>query len=259
MQAQYLKVIDETPILNTPNFGQIFDSSKNSPLCDEKGHIRALEFIAFKDMIFEVIQPTTYPYIYEVKCDFYKSQNLFIDSRFTKDVSYNLNPKVKFYKSSKEIISKLSSLIGAKYLWGGNWSRGIEKLLKYYPPSNKLSNDELNKWMLKGVDCTGILFEVTHGLTPRNSIELTKYKKTVPIEQLSPKQISQIVKPLDLIVYKGHLIIVLDDKYTIESREKLGVVTTPIIDRLDELFITKKPQNSCVNNDDFVIRRWFNN
>jgi hypothetical protein len=84
------------------------------------------------------------------------------------------------------------------------------------------------------------------------------YKTPIKIEGRSIKQIAQIVKPLDLIVYQEHMIIILDNNFTIESRENFGVIKTPILDRLKELFISKKPSNVYKAPTDFVIRRWLN-
>ncbi len=260
MTIKYLKVLTETPILNIPNFQAVFGGPDNNVLqTDEKGHIRALEFIALKDMVFKIVNQTSYPYIYEIENDQYKKSNLFIDSRFTKEITFNLPKPISFNLSKDEITKKLTSLLGTKYLWGGNWSGGVEKLIKYYPPAILLNEDELNKWKLKGVDCSGFLFEITKGFTPRNTSELINYKIAINIEELSYYEISKIVEPLDLIVYPGHVIIILDSDFTIESREKLGVVKTPIIERFKELFISKKPANNFKNPTDFVIRRWFDN
>jgi hypothetical protein len=258
MSDKYLKVITEAPILNTPNFKDIFGGQNNNLKTDEKGHIRELEFIALKNMIFRIINQTSYPYIYEVENDQYNKKSLFIDRRFAKEIfSNNTLPKPTLCNLSKEeIIKKLISLLGTKYLWGGNWSRGVEKIIKYYPPSFSLNEEELSKWQLKGIDCSGYLFEVTNGCTPRNTGELVNYKTPINIEGLSLAEIAKLVKPLDLIVYIGHVIIILDSEHTIESREKFGVIKTPIIERFKELFASKKPANIYKNNTDFVIRRW---
>lgn len=257
MDNKFLKVLSETPILNIPNFQEVFGGQKrNCLLTDEKGHIRSLEFIALKDMVFKIIKQTSYPYIYEIEADWYEKKQLFIDSRFTKEITFYLPKNNVFNMTEEEISEKLHSMVGIKYLWGGNWSQGIEKLIKFYPPSVDLENDQLNKWKLKGVDCSGFLFEVTNGFTPRNTKELMNFKNPIKIKGLTYKEIIEIIKPLDLIVYQGHIVIILNSDFTIESREKFGVVKTPIIDRLKELLLTKKPSNHFKNSDDFVIRRW---
>ncbi len=260
MKKNYLKVIKETPILNTPNFCSIFGGSdKTSLKTDKKGHIKSLEFVALKNMVFQIEKKTTFPYIYKVVSNFYESDNLYIDSRFT--IPINLSEKkanpLQHILDPNKILKRLVSHLGKKYVWGGNYSKGVDDLLKFYPPSKNIDKDLLDKWILKGVDCSGILFEATNGFTPRNTENLLNFKKPVHIENLTSNEIAKKVKPLDIIVFEGHVVIVLDKNYTIESRENFGVIKTPIIDRLKEIHKTKIPKNRYLNPQDYVIRRLF--
>ncbi|HEU64735.1 MAG: hypothetical protein KR126chlam4_00299 [Candidatus Anoxychlamydiales bacterium] len=257
MKNRYLKVIKETPILNTDNFRSIFGGiDQNSLKTDEKGHIRAIEFVALKDMVFKIEEKTIFPYIYKISSTFYKSENLYIDSRFTIPLSSSVNINPNYILTPNKIIKRLISHLGEKYIWGANYSKGIKNLLKFYPPSNKINKDVLDKWILKGVDCSGILFEATNGFTPRDTKDLLNYKNPVLIENLSIYEISKKVKPLDIIVFKGHIVIILNENYTIESRENFGVIKTPLIERIEEIHQTKKPKNIYQSSQDYVIRRW---
>ncbi|NGX34231.1 MAG: hypothetical protein K1060chlam1_00582 [Candidatus Anoxychlamydiales bacterium] len=254
---RYLKVIKESPILNTDNFRSIFGSlDKSSLKTDRKGHIRALEFVALKNMVFKIEKKTIFPYIYKISSNFYNSKNLFIDSRFTIFTNSSENIYLKKTINPDKIIKKLISHLGEKYVWGGNFANGINDLLKLYPPSKSLNKDLLDKWILKGIDCSGLLFEVTNGFTPRNTKDLLNYKNPVLIENLSLTQISKIVKPLDLIVFKDHDVIILDKNFAIESRENFGVIKTPLIERLEEIHKNKSPKNIYHSPNDYVIRRW---
>ena len=258
MKASFLKVINPAPILNTKNFNSVFGGKNKRDLkTDEKGHIRALEFIALKDMIFEIIEKTDFPYIYKIKCDFYKNNyyeksELYIDSRFTTFIKDQKEISLKYILDKKKILKNLLSYLGREYLWGGNFSKGIKTLSKYYPAAKSLQQKEKDKWILKGVDCSGILFEATNGYTPRNTSELLNYKEPVFIKDLKPDQIAKNVKPLDIIVFKGHDVIVLDSNYTIESSENFGVIKTPLIERLNEIHKTKKAANFYKNDNDYV-------
>lgn len=49
---KFLKVIKPAPILNIPNFRSVF--GEKHLMEDEKGHIRAIEFIALKGMVFKI-------------------------------------------------------------------------------------------------------------------------------------------------------------------------------------------------------------
>ena len=76
-----------TPVLNTPYFKTIFGGhSGNDLLRDEKGHMRALEFVALTNTRFEIelALPRHDHYIFKVRCPQYPSEALYVDSRFVK-------------------------------------------------------------------------------------------------------------------------------------------------------------------------------
>jgi hypothetical protein len=254
---KYLIIKKPTPVLNISNFLSVFNKDKKTLKIDHLGHTRELEFIALKDMVFEVIEKTNDLYIYKVKCSFYKSNNLYIDSRFgffsdskiITDRKYNLIPH--------KIIKKLNTCLNLPYIWGANYFKGCVDLLKYYPTILKDKKD-INRWIFKGLDCSGLLFDVTNGYLKRNTSDLLSYKEGLEIENLNPYEIQKKIKPLDLIVFKGHVVIILDSITTIESREKKGVYKENLIKRLNEIMNTKTPKNFYRNEEDFVIRRWIN-
>jgi hypothetical protein len=261
---QFFITLEPAPVLNIPDFSLVFGGKDGKILLeDEKGHIRALEFIALKNTIFEATESYKYDnhYIYKVKIASYPSQELYVDSRFLQP----LNSPPTFSKENsklldpKAIIKELEKRLGYPYLWGGNYYLGIPKLLDFYPPKEDLSLNYKNKWTLQGVDCSGFLYEVTHGYTPRNTKELLIFGKFVDIENLTISEIIKRLKPLDLIVYPGHVIIVRDNTFTIESRENKGVILTNIFERFSELIEKRKPFNNIQSTKDyFVIKRWIN-
>jgi len=256
--------VSATPVLNTPNFSSIFGGKTGSKLkTDKKGHIKALEFVALKNTVFEITK--TYKkkdhYIYEVKKTLiYSKKPLFIDSRFTKTYKNQkfLTP-IPVLKPEK-ILKTLHNLEGSFYVWGGNFSKGIPSLLSYYPPKENIENHQKLTWMMKGVDCSGLLFEATNGYTPRNTSDLLSFGKPVFIENKSIEEIVKTLRPLDLIVYQGHVLIVLSSTFIIESREKKGVIKTPLLKRLKEIYRKKEPINNLKKAANpkkaFVIRRW---
>lgn len=192
-----------------------------------------------------------------MSCDFYKKDELFIDFRFTKHLRQAENNKFSLSLNSNEIIDRLTSLIGTKYIWGGNFSNGIEDINKYYPATKEIIDAKKDKRILKGVDCSGFLYEITNGFTPRNTSDLMKYKNSLPIKDLGIEQIINIVKPLDIIVYTGHVIIILDNNTTIESCKKFGVVKKNLFLVLNKLFKVKTPADEYTSSNHLVIRRWF--
>jgi hypothetical protein len=80
-------------------------------------------------------------------------------------------------------------------------------------------------------------------------------------------EIAGSLDPLDLIVWNGHVLIVLDRGTVIESRLACGkpgnggVVITPLQQRLTEIMRTRRPVDSWPaagkQKDIFVVRRWF--
>jgi hypothetical protein len=76
-----------------------------------------------------------------------------------------------------------------------------------------------------------------------------------------------MLEPLDLIVWNGHVLIVLDRQTVIESRLECGkngnggVMTTVLKQRLTEIMRTRRPVDSWPTagkqRDVFVVRRWF--
>ena len=255
MAKKYLKIISPCPILNTSDFNSVFGSDDGKTLKkDEKGHIRTLEFIALKNMIFE-IESQRSEFIYKVKADFYPSDKIYLDSRFAKSVKSFKSSKHKHITNSKKILRNILKTEGLPYVWGGNYHKGIKKILKYYG-NRKLNKEDKLSWELKGVDCSGLLFEATNGYTPRNTKELLTFGTAVLIENKSPLEIQKIIKPLDIIVFQGHVIIILDNETCFESRENNGSIKTKFLTRIDEILSSKNAKNDWETSKDFVIRRF---
>jgi cell wall-associated NlpC family hydrolase len=123
-----------------------------------------------------------------------------------------------------------------------------------------------NSLILAGLDCSGLLYQASNGWTPRNTSQLISYGQPVAIAGKSAAEIVRQLEPLDLIVWNGHVIIVLDGETVIESRLECGkkgnggVVLTPLRRRLTEIMRVRKPVDSWPQNgklrDVFVVRRW---
>ena len=81
------------------------------------------------------------------------------------------------------------------------------------------------------------------------------------------QQIIEKVQPLDLIVWAGHVIIVLSDDYVIESLWKENyewwAEIVDLKERLEDIFTRRQPvdewsESNLPDKEKFVIRRWFN-
>ena len=160
--------------------------------------------------------------------------------------------------SRKEIINNMFSLEGCRYLWGGNFCNGITEMLDFYKPKNELDKDTEDNWCLRGVDCSGLIYQATNGATPRNTSSLVNYGTDLNISGKSDTAIYQMLKPLDLIVWKGHVIIVLDEKTVIESRPPKGVQKNDLFNRIKEVIEEREPVDDWDSSEGerVVVRRW---
>lgn len=259
-----------TPVLNTPDFRSAFGGRDGKTLAsDEQGLVRAVEFVALPGTVFFIENAWTVNgvLIYQVSTADYPPQKtgLYIDSRFVSLSSNPLKPRAKSMPSKQEIIRRMVSRQGLRYVWGGNVAQGVTEMFRFYPPSQKIAPESESMWALQGLDCSGLLYEATNGSTPRNTSDLIYFGKPVTIEGLSPTQIAAKLKPLDLIVWKGHVIIVLDQDRTIEScigcSPTGGVTIRNLRAVLEEIMRTRTatndyPAQTAPHEKPFVVRRW---
>lgn len=212
------------PVLNTPHFKKVY--GKQLPF-DHRGLVRALEMVAFPNRLFEVVREKE-DHILEIKTVDYPSISpLYIDSRFGQLQKEKSDLQINKMPTKEVIIKRLLKKQGLLYVWGGNWSLGLSSWEKWYPPPSSLTPFEKAHWTLRGVDCSGLLYEACGGLIPRNTSELMSYGKQVSFED---------VQPLDLILFEGHVIIALDKENVIESSHEMGgVCITPLEKRLQQI------------------------
>jgi cell wall-associated NlpC family hydrolase len=121
--------------------------------------------------------------------------------------------------------------------------------------------------ILAGLDCSGLLYSATGGWTPRNTSQLITFGDSVAVAGKHSAEIAALLKPLDLIVWNGHVIIVIDRQTAIESRLECGkagnggVQVSSLSQRIAEIMRTRHPVNSWPNGkkqrDIFVVRRWY--
>lgn len=242
------------PVLNTPGFASCFggEDGCSVPL-DDQGLMRGLETILLPGSSL-ILKKQMSEHIWKIETPNYYGEKLYIDKRLINKKPSTKQPSNVF--TAHKICETLKELIGTPYLWGGNWPLGIDEMLKFYPPAvdfSSFSEKTQNAWLLKGVDCSGLLYYSTNGYTPRNTSDLVNYGKTV----LMKKEIVQIVQPMDLIVWKGHVIIIIDKETCIESTIKNGVHLRNLSERIEEVLKTRKPVNENPSDDSFVIRRWY--
>jgi hypothetical protein len=269
--AQYGIAVTAAPVLNIPDFKEVFGGPRGTDLkTDSCGQVRELEFIALPGTVFTIRKklPSSAGAVYEVETDEYAAQattRLYIDNRFLRlEQAAGLKRRV-ILPSQKTIVSALKAAVGSSYVWGGNVPDGVPELSAWF---FKGAREEAgNKFVLAGLDCSGLLYHATGGWTPRNTAQLLTYGHGVAIAGKSFGEMALLLQPLDLIVWNGHVIIILDQRNAIESRLKCGepgnggVVMTPLPQRLEEIMRTRHPvdiwPDGKKRDDLFVVRRWY--
>lgn len=252
-----------TPVFNTPEIRLCFGGESGDALpLDEHGLMRSVETVLFPNTPVQCIKEHS-SLIWEIKTSAYDYPNLFIDKRFVApEIPNLLSGRKAALPSADQILKTLRGLKGSRYMWGGNWPSGISLLSELYPSKtdfNQLHPLTKDTWQLKGFDCSGLLHYATDGWTPRNTSALIRFGKGVEIEGKETNSIVEQLKPLDLIVWKGHVVCVLDPKTTIESKLPEGVVELESSERLSQIVAERKPVNEWDDSPElkFVIRRWY--
>ncbi|HBU05322.1 MAG TPA: hypothetical protein DEA95_01695 [Nitrospiraceae bacterium] len=267
-EAKYAIAVLPTPVLNTPDFQSVFGGRDGRTLkLTAKNLIEEVEFVALPHTVFviedtimkgsrEILKVSTKDYPYHAVSGYY------IDSRFVEKRFEKPQERQRKLPDKNTIIKRLLSpeQLGAIYVWGGNYSKGIPEMLEFYKPSGTLSGDVLKRWTLKGVDCSGLLYEATGGYTPRNTDSLLFFGMPVDVKGISPDEIAKKLKPLDIIVYKRHVLIVLNSREVIESAISQGVHVKNLLSAVRAVSEIMQPANDYKGDckgDKFVVRRWY--
>lgn len=268
-QAQdyfYAVAKEPTPVLNSPDFEAVFGGSDGMTVkTDASGLIREMEFIALPGTVFELLGEFDHGKykIFKVECNEYQyGTELYADSRFLEFKKQRPEDRFITVPERDDIYKFLDKVTGNRYCWGGNYNEGIKKLIDLYQPKGNISGELKNEWILSGCDCSGLMYEATGGFTPRNTSKLLDYGEAVEIEGMSAEEITMKLKPLDMIVWNGHVIYVYDEKTSIQSSlSKGGVIKSDLLGTLKEVMSTRTPVNdyNSSKGSRFVVRRWFGN
>lgn len=263
------------PVFSRADFQGIFGGKDGKSLeLDHCAQIRSLEFIAMPGTAFsiETVLDNRADTVYRVITEDYPYRTpngLYVDGRLVKRTDKQPQRRAPKLAPMETVISNLISAQGSSYVWGGNRRAGIPEMLEIYPvpPGFSLSRTARDRWTLTGLDCSGLLYEATGGFTPRNTSSLVGYGNPVAIAGKNAGEIAAGVKPLDLIAWNGHVMIVLDGDSVIESRldcrgKKGGVVIRGLRQALEELCGRRVPVNEYAENGKngekcFVVRRWY--
>jgi len=259
------------PVLNSPDFASVFGEKSGSSLkTDRCGQVQELEYIAMPGAVFKIkgVLKRGSNTIYSVETEEYRAPpgiSLYVDSRFLVQQSIPPTSRKIILPPREQLLKTLADSVGSPYTWGGNVRNGVPELLDYF--YRNVSNSSRPQLTLAGLDCSGLLYNATSGWTPRNTSDLIHFGQPVAVDGKNAATIAGILEPLDLIVWKGHVLIVLDNQMVIESRLECGkpgnggVVITPLQKRLEEIMGTRKPLNKWPDDlkkfSAFVVRRWY--
>lgn len=221
---------------------------------DHCGQHRQLEFIALPGTVFTVIygEPTNHDVVQVTTTAYHPAATvrLYVAAQQLRFSSSRPDEGRREMPEPEQIFQRLRSAAGRPYIWGGNLRDGM-----------MLNGTRL----FAGLDCSGLLYEATDGMTPRNTSDLLKFGRPVSIEGLGVEGVLERLEPLDLIVWQGHLVIVLDQQTAIESILRCrggfsGVIITPLRNRLETLLQRRTPVDSWPlvpeHPQRFVVRRW---
>lgn len=270
--ARYGLARTAVPVLNAPAVTAVFGGKDGRTLkSDRCGQVRELEFIALPGTVFRLLGEIRRgkAHIYQVETDDYPTPEngaLYVDSRFIEPSELQPPARPRERPERDAVITALKVSIGTPYIWGGNLRLGLVELLENYYVG-KFSSQDTKRLTLAGVDCSGLLYEATGGWTPRNTSGLLYWGRGLSVAGKRAAELATMLEPLDLIVWNGHVIIVLDRETAIESRLECGkagqggVMTTPLRQRLNEVMRTRRPVDAWPaggrQKDVFVVRRWW--
>ena len=251
-----MRTIGPAPVLDTPDWTRVF---RNPLPLDEQRLLRAVETVLFKGTLVKVtaIQGK---HIVQIETSEYPSKSpLFMDDRFLIPTK-NPSPRPITCPCLATLLGKLRTYPRTKYIWGGNFPEGIPELAILYPMPPKVSSLTKMIWTLKGVDCSGLLWQVTNGHLPRNTSQLLEFGKSVSIIDRSAQQIADSLQPGDLLVWRGHVIIVEEDGTVFECAAPFGGTRrTRTLNRVQDIMETRTPVDDYADRSEllrFVVRRW---
>lgn len=270
--ASYAVARIAAPVLNSPEFVKVFGGRDGKSLkTDSCGQVREMEFIALPDTVFKVMGRSgsdKHP-VYHVETEDYPvsaGTSLYVDGRFLELRKDLPQPRKRSLPPKQEIVDRMIAASGMSYVWGGNVRQGVSELFSFYYQGKFHGKDE-KRLALAGLDCSGLLYEATNGWTPRNTSALIRFGESVSVAGKSFSQIAASLEPLDLIVWNGHVLIVLDKQTIIESRLECGkpgnggVIISSLQQRLGSIMKTRQPANEWPaggkKKDLFVVRRWY--
>ena len=276
IQFKYWITKSVAPIIYTSKFSDTFYWTWVWPILDEYEQIDPVQSVLFswttviiedelydRDNLIYKIQLNEIPWYFDS----------YIDARFINTYSTQPPERNIILPSKEEIINNLKLQVWHQYIRWGVMPTWVPELSQYYNPIINLPYYVENKLILKWFDCSWLLHYSTNWFTPRNTGGLIVFWTWLHIAWLNSDDIMKLLKPLDIIVWKWHVMIVIDEENLIESRLDYDTNTPwfdwwvrirtikPVLDDLVANKIWVDNYNDIVPEwkKKFTIRRWFNN
>jgi hypothetical protein len=215
---------------------------EEKPKKNEIGLLLGVAMILYPGSRVDVLRNSIDPLV-EVKTPHYKFDiPLYVDCRYLTDKQIR-NFSLPSFDKALENLSLIKE--DTRYIWGGNHSEGIPRLLEDFPPKVELNQEEKKDWILQGLDCSGLFFQVCEGASPRNCSIMHQIGEEIVGAGLHE------LRPLDLILTPDHVVVVESTSSVIESTKRFnGVRRSPLTKEFLELEIFKKHR---------IIRPFFKN
>jgi len=197
--------IDYLPVYGQKNILSLYTST---PKKNGKGLLEGIEMILYPGSKIEVVEVLENG-VCQVRTPHYGvDYPIFVDERYLS----KSGARDFILPSYEKALEKLRNIPeGTRYIYGANFHLGIPRLLKDFEPKVPLNADETKDWILQGVDCSGLFFEICEGATFRNCSMLHQMGEEIKIDNI--KQL----RPLDLILTPSHVAIVESSKVLVES------------------------------------------
>ncbi len=195
---------------------------KDYPKKNGKGLLEGIEMVLYPGSKIELVKEIPNGF-FQVRTPHYKvAHPLYADGRHL-----SMNGQREFFLPSYEkALDNLRRVPdGVRYIYGANYQKGIPRLLEDFPPNRSLNDEHRKDWILEGVDCSGLFFQICEGATLRNCSMLDQVGERIEITDI--KQL----RPLDLVLTSSHVAIVESSKVIVESALRFQGVKRSLLTR----------------------------
>jgi len=228
--------------LNFPDFHQVFN---HPDFLNRQGHPKAYEMVLLPGMTGIAMEKKEAGQSRLIKFPFYLKP-LYVFENHLSPLQDPIQEGYQLPLTLEEILKRLQKCLGKPYLWGGNFNTPTSIFIPCLDQRPRTVK-EYRAASLNGLDCSGLLYYASGFRTPRNTAELQTYG--------APLRSWEALQPLDMVLTRGHVMIVYDSKYLIHAAQDKGVLLTRLDRQLVRLNAKRKQVDVVTSWDEFSIRR----